>query len=267
MISDQLAKGGGIRWLLAAGALTLSGCSMLLRDTTTPIPLRTTTMDSTVQDRTLVVFLPGRGGSMDDFERHGMTAALREAGIDVDTVAVDAHLNYYLKRTVIERLQADVIQPARERGYSRIVVVGVSLGGLGALLYEREHPGMIDAIVLLAPYLGDQASLFENIAAAGGPAAWAAGRDAQEGRIEEQLWTFLGSKSSTLPPIWLLAGQSDWLERGHQLFATLLPPARVNFIAGAHDWQTWNALWREVCLNSNLFVAEKTMENPAASLP
>jgi len=224
-------------------------------------------MAPTAHGRTLVVFLPGRGGSMDDFERHGMTAVLREAGIDADAVAVDAHLNYYYKRTVIERLRADVIQPALERGYSRIVMVGVSLGGLGTLLYEREHPGMIDAIVLLAPYLGDQASLFETIAAAGGPAAWAAGRDNQEGRVEEQLWAFLGRQSSTLPPTWLLAGHRDWLGRGHRLFSTLLPPARVKFIAGAHEWNTWNTLWREVCLNSDLFTAEKSMKDLEASAP
>jgi len=246
-------------WLVVSAALVLSGCSLLLRDTPTPIPIHTTVSGAAARDRTLVVFLPGRGGSVQDFEKHGMIRALRDAAIDVDTVAVDAHLNYYYKRTVIDRLKADVIQPARDRGYGRIVVVGVSLGGLGALLYEREHPGQIDAIVLLAPYLGDKDSLFEAIAGAGGPGAWASGRDSRLGTIEEQLWTFLGNRWSTFPPTWLLAGQSDRLGQGHRVLATLLPAERVKFIAGGHDWKTWQALWREVCLNSPLFAAEKAL--------
>jgi pimeloyl-ACP methyl ester carboxylesterase len=245
--------------LLVGIALNLSGCSMLLRDTPTPIPFKTATSSPTASGRTLVVFLPGRGGAIEDFEKHGMTAVLRDAGVDADTVAVDAHLNYYYRRTVIERLKADVIEPARQRGYSRIVMVGVSLGGLGSLLYERDHPGQIETIVLIAPYLGDKDRLFENIVASGGPAAWAAGREARNGGVEEQLWTFLGSRSLALPSTWLLAGRDDRLSQGHRLLATILPSERVHFIAGGHDWRTWQALWREVCRNSPLFAAEKSM--------
>ena len=75
---------------------------------------------------------------------------LRESGARVDSIAVDAHLGYYFQRTVIARLQADVLQPARQQGYRRIVLVGVSLGGLGALLCERDLPGSVDALVLAA---------------------------------------------------------------------------------------------------------------------
>lgn len=195
---------------------------------------------------------------MADFERNGFTAVLREAGVHVDTIAVDAHLNYYFKRTVIERLHVDVIKPAREQGYRRIVLAGISLGGLGALLYEREHPGMVDAIILLAPYLGDRARLFEQMKQAGGPSAWAAGRAENVGKVDEQLWTFLGKRSAALPPTWLLAGRSDSLAPGHRLLATLLPPGRVKFTQGAHDWPTWRALWQDVCFNSEVFAAEST---------
>ncbi len=243
--------------LLTSAALTLAGCSVFLRDTPAPIPTQATQFSPAGRATTLVVFLPGRGGSMADFGRHGFTAVLRDAGVNADTIAVDAHLGYYFKRTVIERLRADVLVPARARGYRRIVLAGVSLGGLGALLGERDEPGLVDAIVLLAPYLGDQAALFERIRAAGGPAAWAAGRDPAAGSVEEQLWTFLGNRSAALPPTWLLYGRGDSLATGHQMLAALLPPARVKTVAGAHDWPTWLSLWREVCLHSDLFAAER----------
>jgi pimeloyl-ACP methyl ester carboxylesterase len=243
--------------LAAAAVLLLTGCTLLLRDTPTPIPTKTTRASASARAATLVVFLPGRGDSMSAFEREGFLTTLHEAGVKADTLTADAHLGYYYKRTVIDRLWADVLQPARAQGYSRIVIVGVSLGGVGALFCEREHPGAANALVLLGPYLGDNKQFFERITAAGGPAAWAAGRDLYADDVEEQLWTFLGAKSVTLPPTWLLYGKSDSLALGHRQLAELLPSTHVLAIDGAHDWPTWRALWREVCFNSDLFRAEK----------
>ena len=239
---------------------TFTACSLLLRDTPTPIPTQMAHVSDAGPSSTLVVFLPGRRSSMADFERNGILATLREAGVKADTVTVDAHLGYYYKRTVIERLWVDVLQPARQQGYRRIVLVGVSLGGVGALLCEREHPGAADALVLLSPYLGDDARLFTQIASAGGPKRWAVGRNLYTGSVEEELWTFLGMRAETLPPAWLLYGQSDSLGQGHRLLGTLLPATRVTAIAGAHDWPTWRALWRGVCFDSELFLAEKKGE-------
>jgi pimeloyl-ACP methyl ester carboxylesterase len=249
---------------LILGAQMLTGCSVFLRSTHTPIPTQVTQNSAAGRTATLVVFLPGRGGSMADFEREGFIATLRESGVKADAIAVDAHLGYYFKRTVLERLQVDVLRPARQQGYRRIVLVGVSLGGLGAMLNEREHPGSVDAIVLLAPYAGSDARLFDRFAAAGGLAVWAAGRDPLAGGVEEQLWTFLGTRSAALPPTWLLVGSRDRLGAGHRLLAGLLPPDRVLTIEGAHDWPTWRALWKETCLRSDLFRAEKTAAPPAS---
>lgn len=202
---------------------------------------------------------------MADFEREGLIATMREAGVKADTITADAHLGYYFKRSILERLQEDVLQPARSRGYGRIVLVGVSLGGLGALLNERDHAGSVDTLVLLSPYLGKNARLFDRITAAGGPAAWATGRDPLGGGVQEQLWTFLGTRAAQLPSTWLLYGARDSLGPGHRLFAPLLPPAQVKVIDGAHDWPTWRALWRDLCLNTEVFRAEKDEETPATS--
>ncbi len=247
---------------LAFVSLAATGCALFLRDTPTPIPTQSTRVSPTERAATLIVFLPGRGGSMADFEKEGFLTILKEAGVKADTIAVDSHLGYYIKRTVIDRVWTDVLQPARQQGYRRIVLVGVSLGGVGALFCEREHPGTANALVLLGPYLGDKKKVFEKIAAAGGPAAWATGRDLYADNVEEQIWTFLGAKSASLPPTWLLYGKGDSLAPGHHLLANMLPAARVKSIDGAHDWPTWRALWRDVCFNSDLFLVEKI---PAAN--
>lgn len=246
--------------LLALAAL--SGCTLFLPDTPTPIRTLETRISPNQRASTLIVFLHGRGGSMNDFEQNGFLKILQEAGIKADTISVNAHLGYYIKRTIIDRLWADILQPARQQGYQRIVLVGVSLGGVGTLFCEREHPGAADTLVLLGPYLGDNKKFFSRIAAAGGPAAWAAGRDLYADNVEEQLWTFLGAKSASLPPTWLLYGKSDSLAIGHNQLAALLPAAHVASIDGNHDWPTWRALWRDVCLHSELFRAEKSPMEP-----
>ncbi|MEO7702574.1 MAG: alpha/beta fold hydrolase [Opitutus sp.] len=238
-------------------ALLASGCSLFLRSTPTPIPTQTSRADQTTRAETLVVFLPGRGGRMGDFERNGFLSTMRAAGVRADAVIVDAHLGYYLKRTVIDRLAADVLEPARAQGYRRIVAVGISLGGLGALLTERERPHALDAIVLLAPYLGDDRKLLASIRAAGGPQAWAAHRDLRAGEVDEQIWTFLGTHLQQLPPTWLLSGRSDRLAEGQRMLAEILPPDRVRFVEGTHSWTAWRVLWREVCESSPVFAAER----------
>lgn len=243
-------------WLSAA-LLALTGCSLLVRDTPAPIPTALRPLTGSGRTGTLVVFLPGRGETMAAYEQKGVVTTLREAGVKADAILVDAHLGYYFNRTVVDRLRTDVLLPARQQGYRRIVVVGLSLGGLGALLLERDQPGSADALVLLSPYLGGSEAFFERINAAGGPGAWAAGRDPLAGSVPEQTWTFLGTKTSALPPIWLSRGHEDRYARGHHLFATLLPAARVATIEGAHDWETWRTLWRDLCFNSDLFQAER----------
>jgi pimeloyl-ACP methyl ester carboxylesterase len=266
MISTLLPPSRLTRWKrtllstvsLAVGLAALTGCTWLLRGTPIPIPTLPRPLSTTGRTDTLVVFLPGSGDTMADYERQGMVTALREAGVKTDAVIVDAHLGYYYKRTVVERLRADVLLPARQRGYHRIVVVGVSLGGLGGLLCERDFPGSIDALVLLGPYLGEDNALFDRVDRAGGPKAWATGREPQTGKVDEQLWAFLGTKSAALPPTWLLRGENDKYARGQRLLAGLLPATRVTTIAGGHDWTTWRALWHEVCFQSEVFRSERS---------
>lgn len=195
---------------------------------------------------------------MEDFERHGLSGELSRAGVHADWISVDAHLGYYRERSVVDRLREDVIAPARARGYRRIVVVGISLGGLGGLLYERDQPGQIDALVLIAPYLGQNKTLFAEIAAAGGPVPWAAAHADAKGEVETELWAFLGRRHGSLPPTWLAFGESDRLAVGHRLLGPLLPGERVLTEPGGHDWMTWQSLWRRLCHHSTLFAEERS---------
>jgi len=233
-----------------------TACSQL-RPTPAPLVTRSWPAHPGQRAPTLLVLLPGRGDRPGDFERHGFITTLQNAGIEADVITVDAHLGYYYKRTVIDRLQADVFAPARARGYGRIVVGGISLGGLGALLSARDQPGSVDAVILLSPYVGDNKSLFKEISTSGGPVLWAAKGTPTQGKVDREIWSFLGQRASTLPPTWLLSGSEDYLRAGQKMLAELLPAKRVTIIPGAHDWGTWEKLWSQVCTSSEIFAEEK----------
>jgi pimeloyl-ACP methyl ester carboxylesterase len=97
-------------------------------------------------------------------------------------ILADATFAYYREGNLIERLHDEVVAPALRAGYRKVWLTGASLGGMGALLYEQQHPGEMAGIVLFAPFLGDR-SLLREIDSAGGPRAWNPGRAACRGEL------------------------------------------------------------------------------------
>jgi pimeloyl-ACP methyl ester carboxylesterase len=201
-----------------------------------------------VSARHLVVFLPGIGDLMEDYELNGFLSIARERGLTADMVLVDAHYGYYANRSILERLRHDVVQPARDSRYELISLVGNSLGGLGALLYAVRYPSHIDRVVALAPYLG-QPQLITEIAQAGGLSTWMPMFPSTCGDHERELrrlWQWLQAWSCQrpgAPSIHLGYGERDCFRAGHQLLAEALPPGHVVRTPGGHDWRTWRRLW------------------------
>ncbi|RYF41275.1 MAG: hypothetical protein EOO25_10355 [Comamonadaceae bacterium] len=123
-----------------------------------------------------------------------------------------------------QRLQDEVIAPARGRGYAQIWLVGASLGGMGALLHQRSYPGSVDGMVLLAPYLGESAAqplLLQHLESLR--------REPQRARN-----------------VWLAYGRSDRLRASMPLLEPLLPPGQVLVRDGGHDWQLWSPVTGDI---------------------
>ncbi len=195
---------------------------------------------------TVVVFLPGRGDRGADFENRGFVSAVRRRKLPLDLVAADAHWGYYRTRTLQTRLHEDVLAPARAR-HKRLWLAGVSAGGFGALLYARAHPGAVEGIVLLAPFLGGS-RLINEIERAGGLSAWQPGPVEAEDH-ERAAWAWLKNYApgaSGYPRLVLGYGGRDSFARANGLLAASLPPADVFTGDGAHDWETWQGLWSRV---------------------
>lgn len=200
---------------------------------------------------TLLVFLPGAFLQPDAFEREGFVSAVQERNLAADVLLVDANVSYYYDQTFIERLHTDVLAPQRAAGYKSLWLVGISIGGFGALIHELARPGAVDGIVALAPYLGRR-PLGAEIHKAGGLRAWKAPTGpAPDEEVDRQLWPWLQQYASAksaekLPPLYLGFGLADRFASNHRLLADALPQDRVFTTEGGHDWPQWSQLWRKV---------------------
>jgi pimeloyl-ACP methyl ester carboxylesterase len=197
------------------------------------------------------VVLPGRGDGLEGLRRTGIAQAIQAQWPDADVVLSGLAIGYYLQGGAIQRLHDEIVMPARTRGYREIWLLGASLGGLGALMYDGRWPGTVDGLVLLAPYLGEK-PLLQEIAAAGGIAKWnpgpvppqstattssmSCGVTCKAGHASRSVRATPGS------PI----GNQDYLRDTMPSLAPLLPPSHVLVRDGRHAWTVWVPATREI---------------------
>ena len=229
-------------FFLIVAVILFSGCAYFANK---PLKILSYVDVNGTSHKNLFVFLRGLGGSHRSFEKEGLVEATRQRGIAFDMVAPNAHFAYYAKRTLIERLRKDVILPAKKKGYENIWLVGFSMGGLGSLLYVREHPEDISGICLISPFLGDD-DIIDEINKNGGLRSWTPGDYAPEDDWEKMLWHWIKIKVATgnTPPIYLGFGNNDTYAEAQQLLSTALPENHITQRKGAHDYETFKALWR-----------------------
>lgn len=228
--------------LVAVTAVVLTGC-FGMAPTQVPIPAIETASPEARND-TLVVMLPGRGDRAEVFIREGF----EQAGVlhGFDTVAVDAHLGYYMQRSLLDRLHADVIAPAREAGYENIWMLGISMGGLGSLLYAAEYPDQVDGVVLIAPFLGDRSAI-ETIVASGPLEQWDGQGDGLKD-YEVAIWSYIrdARTGGGSVPMVLGYGLSDGMAEGYERLLDYMKPSSVYTLEGGHKWTTWRPLWDQI---------------------
>ena len=240
--------------LSSAAALLASGCQFgayFIRDTLEPVQALEVRMDPHERRSCLVVFLPGVLDTPDTYREQGFFEDATRASRRCDLVAVDAHFNYYRSGTVRERVGEDILRLAEARGYDELWLVGISMGGLGALMLAEEQAERIRGIVLLAPFMGDRPTL-SRIEEAGGLAAWDAPDDPDrydESEIYDVVWAWLqgyAAHPERMPELYVGVGTEDSLRPGVGLLAEVLPEDRAMTAPGAHKWVTWRILWRRL---------------------
>src|SRR5688572_21896947 len=208
------------RFFVASLLPLLGGCASMILGSPRD-PLRTVEFPVNPTSRTLLVMIHGTGDRPESFEAHEFVRELVARGADVDAVAVHSKLVYFLSNQIDERIHEDVALPARERGVERVVLLGISSGGLGAIAYAHKHPEQVDGLILFAPFLGPHMFVRE-IEAQGGLLQWWPNAPFEE---VEFLWLFLADygRGRSNPPIDLMYGEQDRFAKSLGVMARVLP--------------------------------------------
>lgn len=229
-------------------ALLLGACTLLPRPATAPMRIVVDAAGCAAQADTLLVVLPGAYSAPEEFVREGFVREVRERHLALDVWLVDAHLAYYRNRSILERLRADVLLPARARGYRQVWLLGISVGAFGAFGLAQSPGAGIAGIVALGPYLGEP-RVTSAIEADGGLRHWRAPDAAADLSDDPDfaVWRWLQAyalEPARRPPLWLGYGVDDRFAANHALLAAVLPTERVLTSPGGHDWSAWAPLWR-----------------------
>jgi pimeloyl-ACP methyl ester carboxylesterase len=249
-------------------AVAATGC-IIPGDRPTVTPIRQVRLgpelDSPSAERAgcYVVVLPGFGETPESLIGHQIPARIAEE-VDADVTLVDAHVGYYYKQSVVERLHEDVIEPAREAGYDKIWIVAISLGSLGALGYGTAHADDLEGIVVIAPWLGDWGYgpyyLRDEIEDAGGYRAWheavsdelVVNGSAELGPMDDDAffrqvmaWAVAGERpDGTSVPIYVGYPSHDRYVRSQRLLAEAQPERHRLMAIGEHQFEVFYDLLR-----------------------
>jgi hypothetical protein len=229
----------------------LSGC-IGFRSTEGPMQILEDKLNCPTRPKTLIVFLPGAREVPQDLVTEGFVKQVRDRQIQADMQILDSHYAYFSKLQIIDRLENEVMLPARAKGYSQIWFAGISLGGFGTLMYgasqaQAKQPDpkkQYDGFFVMAPYMGEK-KVWEPIQAVG-LAKWQA---PTQGDFNVDLWRWLArySQSNTpeanLPSAYIGYGTEDFLAPPNKILGDALPKDRQMEVPGGHDWPPWKTLW------------------------
>ena len=219
----------------------LQGCAPF-RSAKGPMNSVYDTLECSTTPTTLIVFLPGAYDTPQDFINQGFVSAVRKQKIRADIQLVDAHMGFYTGQQILQRLENDVISPARAKGYKRIWFVGISLGGYGTMLYAMNQPQNVAGFFIMAPYMGPR-DIPAQIEKQGGLKKWAS---EVQGNADVDLWRWLqgyGTGKPGLPEAYLGYGASDRFAQPNGVLADVLPAANTFVTSGGHDWPVWQKLF------------------------
>jgi pimeloyl-ACP methyl ester carboxylesterase len=232
--------------LLAVVASLLSSC-VTIGNADNPIATILVPATEASDDRSLIVVLPGFGSDAEALDKHKIGDAVHKNWPQADVLLTSATFTYYKHRNIVSRLEEDVIAPARKAGYKKIWLAGASVGGMGVLFYEHEHPGEMDGLVLLAPWLGSSDTL-DQIRKAGGVRNWNPGpvpETVDDDNYQQELWRVVknwSEDSASAARVWLICGTDDRLLPTARLLASAIPSSHyIELQDGSHNWDTFVA--------------------------
>src|ERR1700761_2893575 len=101
-----------------------------------------------------LLLLPAAYPHAGDFASHGFIATARRAGGIGDIAAIETGMDAYLDGSIVRHLHETIGSVG-----TRVWLAGISLGGLGALLYAKAHPETVAGMMLLSPFIGTRGAV------------------------------------------------------------------------------------------------------------
>ncbi|MGB0495814.1 MAG: alpha/beta hydrolase-fold protein [Kangiellaceae bacterium] len=221
-------------------ALVLCGCYSQ-RPTTVPIT-NIKYASATNQTAHLVIFLIGIGDNISAFERAGFFK--RKAKFKFDSIVVDSHFGFYKNHSISTRIFEDILKSSRSK-YKKITLLGISLGGYGAIKTASDYPTYVDNIILVAPFLGSQ-GIAKMQARHQSYETWRPTENTELGYFEDS-WNLLYKllKIEKIP-LTLAYGKEDKFAMQSNQLAKYLNQENVVKVKGKHNWQTWLKIWTKL---------------------
>lgn len=191
--------------------------------------------------RVLLVMLPGMGISSQDFVDYGLVAMAQSGHQIVDVLATQPDQSLYLDGVIADDLNKVLARFTSGENDTRLWLLGISLGGMGALACAARSVARIEGLVLLAPFIGTRGTV-AALQRAGGWNHWSP-RESVATQAEQEVLCWLQTclANPAGPPIWLGHATRDRFAAGHRMLAAALPDDRTVQVEGAHDWPAWQA--------------------------
>ena len=229
--------------LLPFGFIVLIGCA------TTPSPIKEKRFTPVVEvsSKRLMIILPGRGDTIESLEKQGFVSTFQKYYPSFETVVVDAHLGYYKKELLEQRLLDDIIIPAIKDGYKEIWMMGISLGGAGSLKIFEKHNDKITGIILISPYSGSK-KFHKNLD------RYLFGKqdDSLVEKLEREnvffsLWKWIINNDELMNSdrVWLGYGDQDYL-KGHENLKKYIGDNKTIVIPGKHKITVFKQIWEQL---------------------
>lgn len=203
--------------------------------------IRTATHRQGENPNRLVFFFPGINDSAENFASI-LPEITQNYSVEYDLISINATKEYYRNRTLLGRLDEDVMHDSLFEKYDETWIIANSMGTVGTILYAATHRDVkIDGIVLLGPFISRR-SVQRKIERAGGLLEWEnTVQDSSE--WEQFIWSYLKEcvVDSSMPELWLSYGTAEGLVApGAVLLGNALPEKQLSVIEkGEHDWPTW----------------------------
>lgn len=238
-ISTRLTAATAARATLLATLLALGGCAAG-GDISKPIP--SVFYPATQDAQRTVVMLPGIADNLAALQKRHVALLIQKEWPDADVVLAGLTLPFYKQGQAPQRLHDEVIQRYRKANQP-LWLAGISLGGMGVLLYDRQYPDDAAGLLLMSPYLGED-DVREDIRAAGGLAHWKPESvpEIETASFSQDLWLYLkrwSNRPQRTSTIWLAYGAEEKFRKSNEMIAPMLSTDHVIMLPGKHDWDLW----------------------------